>query len=84
MAELVDAPDLKSGAGNGVPVQFRLPAPSYSWRVAATPTLPAFFLRDAAHQPIVVIFTAKSFGPLRKHKIRLSSNLIRNGVAQDG
>ena len=26
MAELVDAPDLKSGAGNGVPVQLRLPA----------------------------------------------------------
>ncbi len=30
MTELVDVPDLKSGARNGVPVQFRLPAPAFA------------------------------------------------------
>ncbi len=30
MTELVDVPDLKSGASNGVPVQLRLPAPGFA------------------------------------------------------
>ena len=46
MAKLVDAPDSKSGASNGVPVRLRLPV---------------HFLLDAVRGPVSILFDPRSF-----------------------